>query len=146
MTGESHLEGKLHLSDAIDYDRDIAPYRFVNIISGVGSGKNYFIDRLIKGDELKHSDGTLVSPKHILLITSRKAKVNEQLKEETVVYDPEIGVFDSAANDWLLYDDPKYDDYFESPCRTIVRRSYAGINDSSMISENIIQKKHLDPR
>ena len=30
-----------------------------------------------------------------------------------------IGAFDSNANDWLFYDDPKYDGYFDSPTKTI---------------------------
>lgn len=113
------MEIKMYLADAIDYGRDIEPYQFIQIRSGVGSGKNYFIDRLIEGGFFKHTDGSLVPPQHILLITSRKAKVNEQLQEETVVYDPVIGAFDSNANDWLIYDDPKYDGYFESRRKTI---------------------------
>ena len=65
------MEDKLHLADAIDYARDIEPYQFIQIRSGVGSGKNYFIDRLIGGGYFKYADGTLVPPQHILLITSR---------------------------------------------------------------------------
>ena len=46
MNGESHLEGKRHLSEIIehDYDKEIAPYRLISIVSGVGSGKNTMID------------------------------------------------------------------------------------------------------
>ena len=37
-----------HLSDAIFYDTDIAPYRYIQIYAGVGSGKNTFINRYVK--------------------------------------------------------------------------------------------------
>ena len=109
---------KKHLSKTIDYDRDIAPYQFIKIYAGVGSGKNGFVDRLIKGDYFRHADGTLVGKKHILLITSRRSKVNEQLNLEEVVYDPAIGVFDSPEMNWLM-DDPKYEHYYESDRMTL---------------------------
>lgn len=54
-----------HLSEVIDYDRDIAPYRVIEIVSGVGSGKNTW------------AEDVLMKKYHVLLITSRKAKVEE---------------------------------------------------------------------
>lgn len=67
--------GDKYLSDAIDYKRDIEPNFFVQIFAGVGSGKNYLIESMIKG-ELKDC------PKQtVLLITSRKAKVQETLTQ-----------------------------------------------------------------
>ena len=67
--------GTRYLSDAIDYKRDIEPNFFVQIFAGVGSGKNYLIESMIKG-ELKDC------PKQtVLLITSRKAKVQETLTQ-----------------------------------------------------------------
>lgn len=103
------------LSDVIDYDRDIEPYRFIKIYSGVGSGKNTFVDNLITGKTFRHADGTPVGKKYVLLITSRRAKVNEQLLSDDVVYDPQIGMFDSTFTNWYADLDPRYDDYFESP-------------------------------
>lgn len=41
--------GTRYLSDAIDYKRDIEPNFFVQIFAGVGSGKNYLIESMIKG-------------------------------------------------------------------------------------------------
>ena len=35
---------KPYLSDTIDYDTDIAPHQFIRIYSGVGSGKNTFVN------------------------------------------------------------------------------------------------------
>ena len=92
-------ENRPYLMETIDYDTDIEPYRFVKIYAGVGSGKNYFIDALAKGGVVEHSDGTKLEAKSILLITSRRSKVDEQLKAETAVYDPQIGIFDF---DWKL--------------------------------------------
>ena len=79
-------EGKPHLSDIIDYDKDIAPYRLISIVSGVGSGKNRMIDHLADGDLFCHRDGTRVEKQAILLITSRRAKVNEQLDSTDAFY------------------------------------------------------------
>ena len=62
-----------HLSEVIDYDRDIAPYRVIEVVSGVGSGKNYWVENV------------LMEKYHVLLITSRKAKVDET-KERTGLY------------------------------------------------------------
>ena len=42
---------KKYLSDCIRYTTDIAPYPFIQIYSGVGSGKNTFVDALAKGYE-----------------------------------------------------------------------------------------------
>lgn len=35
-----------YLSDVISYQNDIEPYRFIQIYSGVGSGKNGWIRKL----------------------------------------------------------------------------------------------------
>lgn len=47
LNNESELP---HLSDAISYETDIAPYRYIQIYAGVGSGKNTFINRFVNGD------------------------------------------------------------------------------------------------
>lgn len=48
---------KKYLSDCIRYTMDIAPYPFIQIYSGVGSGKNTFVDALAKGYEESQPDG-----------------------------------------------------------------------------------------
>ncbi|MGN0803737.1 MAG: hypothetical protein ACI4MF_14180 [Candidatus Faecivicinus sp.] len=108
---------KKHLSDTIDYDRDIAPYRFIKIYSGVGSGKNRFVDRLVQGNFFKHADGSFVK-QHVLLISSRRSKADEQLNSADTVYDPSIGIFDGCGWNWLM-DEEKYEDYFYSPTKTL---------------------------
>lgn len=109
----------VYLSDVIDYDRDIAPYQFIKIYAGVGAGKNQFIDNLISGGVIKHQDGTPVAQQAVLLITSRRAKVDEQLDNDSIIYDPKIGMFDYCGPEapWML--DEKYQDYYESPIITI---------------------------
>ena len=61
------------------------------IHAGVGSGKNRFIDNLVRGGVIEHKDGQheekFVTPKTVLLITSRRAKVNEQLSSKVAKYD-----------------------------------------------------------
>lgn len=93
--------GRPYLSEVIDYDTDIAPYQFIKIYAGVGSGKNYFVDNLVKGNVFKHSDGSFVEKKYVLLFTSRRAKANEQLKQKNSGYDKAIGIYDS----WDYYFD-----------------------------------------
>lgn len=140
-----------YLSDAINYDVDIEPYQFIKIYAGVGSGKNTFIDNLAKGGIIKHADGTPVEKKYILLITSRRAKVNEQLNSDVVTYDPTIGMFDNAFSDWFVAYDERYADYFESPTMTITdpegwgeQRVYKRtcVNTNAKIEYNLKQYYH----
>ena len=108
--------GNKWLADAISYKEDIEPYQFIKIFSGVGSGKNTFIDKLVNGYTSTCRDGSEyeVERKYVLQITSRRAKVNEQLESNEVVYDPRVGLFDQSSNA-VLWLDEKYDDYYESP-------------------------------
>ena len=64
--------GSKYLSDVIDLHRDILPYQIVQIFSGVGSGKNYWVNTL---SQMKDENG---QPYNILLITSRKTTANAQ--------------------------------------------------------------------
>ena len=93
-----------YLSQKIDYDRDIEPYQFIMIHAGVGSGKNRFIDNLVRGGVIEHKDGQheekFVTPKTVLLITSRRAKVNEQLSSKVAKYDKEK-IYDSFIPWWM---------------------------------------------
>lgn len=66
--------GDKYLSNVIDYERDMKGRNFIAIYSGVGSGKNRFIDSFYKEDpEISNPQMT------VLLITSRRAKVDELL-------------------------------------------------------------------
>lgn len=58
-----------YLSEVIDFGRDIAPYRIIKIYSGVGSGKNYWVETLARQGY------------NILLITSRKATADAQAEK-----------------------------------------------------------------
>lgn len=58
-----------HLSEIIDFGRDIEPYRIIQIYSGVGSGKNYWVETLAEKGF------------NILLITSRKATADAQAQK-----------------------------------------------------------------
>ena len=54
-----------YLSDVIKFDKDILPYRIIQITAGVGSGKNHWAN-------------TLAQKNHVLYITSRKATANAE--------------------------------------------------------------------
>lgn len=57
--------GDKRLSEVIDWETHIEPYRVIEIVSGVGSGKSYWVENV------------LMKTKRVLLITSRKKKVEE---------------------------------------------------------------------
>lgn len=70
----------IRICDILDYETDIAPYPFVKLYSGVGSGKSFFAGKMITGDEK-----CKMPPHNILIITSRRAKVEETLKDMGVL-------------------------------------------------------------
>ena len=109
---EKMEQPKPNLSQTIDYDTDIAPYQFTKIFSGVGSGKNYFINNMVLGGQFKHHDGTPVRPMCVLLLSPRKAKIQETLNLKDVHYDPWIGMFDSSENDGMA---DAYERYADLP-------------------------------
>lgn len=98
LSGLSNKPELPHLSKTIVYETDIAPYPFIGIHAGVGSGKNYFIDNLAQGHTDPDENGYVQHfPKQtILLITSRRAKVNEIHNDKTVKKDHWIGQWDSG--------------------------------------------------
>ena len=55
------------LSEVVNFEKHIAPYRIIELISGVGSGKKYWVENV------------LMKQMRVLLITSRKAKVEETI-------------------------------------------------------------------
>lgn len=88
---------KKYLSDCIRYTMDIAPYPFIQIYSGVGSGKNTFVDALAKGYEESQPDGRVetLEPKRVLCITSRRAKVDELKNAEDAAYGAQVLEYES---------------------------------------------------
>ena len=62
---EELLLGDKRLSEVVDYNLHIAPYKLIQIIAGVGAGKNYW------------AENCLMKDRSVLLITSRKAKLEE---------------------------------------------------------------------
>ena len=113
------------LSDNINYDKDIAPYQFIKIYSGVGSGKNYFVDNLVRGGFFRHEDGTFVRPQYVLLVTSRRAKADEQRCSETVEYDARVGLLDDVASLYTYHDDDGLEKYENS--RTVTLPDLGGL-------------------
>lgn len=100
---------KKYVSEVIRYDVDIAPYRFVKIFAGVGSGKNTFVDNLVKGNIILNSDGSKVKPLSVLLVTSRRTKANEQRESKDVKYDAKVGLFDDESSRYYYSDDQIYE-------------------------------------
>ena len=63
---------KERLSEVINYKEHIAPYRIIELVSGLGSGQNYWLENV------------LMEQVRILLITSRKAKIEETISRTGV--------------------------------------------------------------
>lgn len=85
-------EEKKRVSDVINWERDIEPYRIIEITAGVGSGKNYWVEN----DLMMKPQGKNHEYKRVLLITSRKSKVRETFNRTGLVqainlsqYEPE---------------------------------------------------------
>lgn len=101
---------KKYISELLDIEKDIMPYGITAIWSGVGSGKNGFIEGIHK--DITREDGTieridfcgLAEKYRVLLITSRKAKVRETEKR----HEKDI---DSYLTDVRLIDDINFDEY-----------------------------------
>ena len=74
--------GDNYLSDVINYKRDIEPYRFIKLYSGVGSGKSTFACRFVTGH---HEVG-----KEVPELTTR-AKVEETLTEMGIKIQCRVG-------------------------------------------------------
>lgn len=99
------------LIKVIKYEQDLKGHRYVQIFAGVGSGKNYFVERFIEGN--KEYD---IPKKTVLIITSRKAKVQEVLAEGNK--NIEKRVRQQWDEFYHLYDEDEY--YDEDKIRTIV--------------------------
>jgi len=108
----------LFVSEVIDYDKDIESHQVIMLYAGVGAGKNCFIDNLAKGGQFKHADGTPVERKYVLLVTSRRAKADEQRNSTEVTYDYKMGMFDDS-DFWRWYDDDTCMSYDSSPKRKL---------------------------
>ena len=63
----------------IDIERDTKPYHVIGIYSGVGSGKNSFIEGYHKQGE-NHLGLAEIS--RVLFVTSRRAKVDETINRD----------------------------------------------------------------
>lgn len=88
--------GDKRLSDTVSYIDDIQPHKLSLLYAGVGSGKNFFVNSLIKGRTDKRHDGTKaqLEPMTVLVITSRRSKVDELLTEDDLPADGKVGLWD----------------------------------------------------
>ena len=96
---------KKYLSETICCEKDLSPHNIIQIHSGVGSGKNEFINNVAKG---KFFSGQKSKRPRILLITTRKAKVNETLNKENTP-------FKEKSHDWIFV--PENSDCFDEIAR-----------------------------
>jgi len=97
---------KPKLSQVINYDQHIAPYRIIQLISGLGSGKNYWVEN------------ELMPKYNVLLVTSRKSKVDEtknktglsnclnlnKLADDEIksIFDCNIKYHNAVCNNWQI--------------------------------------------
>ena len=72
----------------LDYGTDIEPFRYIKIYAGVGSGKTHFACKMITGT---NPDEYTIPEQTVLLITSRRAKVEETLSDMGVAVKSFVG-------------------------------------------------------
>lgn len=82
-------EGR-RFSEVVNWETHIEPYRLVQFIAGVGSGKNYWVEH------------NLMQKKRVLLITSRKAKVKETSHKLGIASKPDLKALDCRCCGKLL--------------------------------------------
>ena len=130
-------EGELpHLSDAISYETDIKPYRIIEIFSGVGSGKNTFVNRFVMGDPERK-----IPQMTVLVVTSRSSKVNEQLADKNVSYAAKIGKWGNMTDE--IYDECDMD-RFQANVRTITDEwGDHQVYQKSVVCTNAFVEKYL---
>ena len=83
------------LSEVIDYDVHIKPYRIIDIVSGFGSGKNHWVENV------------LMNQMRVLLVTSRKAKVEETKSRTGLNNCLNLSKREKDALDYYLTEDRK---------------------------------------
>lgn len=87
---------KERLSEVINYKEHIAPYRIIELVSGLGSGKNYWVENI------------LMETARVLLITSRKAKVEETMSRTGVDKCLNLWAREQNAIEYLWNDDKRF--------------------------------------
>ena len=87
---------KERLSEVINNKEHIAPYRIIELVSGLGSGKNYWVENV------------LMETARVLLITSRKAKVEETMSRTGVDKCLNLWAREQNAIEYLWNDDKRY--------------------------------------
>lgn len=133
LNNESELP---HLSDAISYEADIKPYRIIEIFSGVGSGKNTFVNRFVTGDPERK-----IPQMTVLVITSRSSKVREQLADTETSYAAKIGKWGNMARE--IYDDDDLE-RFQANVRTITSEwGEHQVYQKSVVCTNAFVEKYI---
>ena len=123
---------KSHICDVIDYKKDIEPYNLIKIYAGVGSGKSYFASAMMTG-----SDEYRIPEQSVLLITSRRAKVEETLKEMGVVVKPTINKNGNLDFDvWQTGEDRPFE--YEKYARNIKFNNEFGEQDFLLYNKSAV--------
>lgn len=108
---------KVRICDVIDYKKDIEPYGLIKLYSGVGSGKSYFATKMITGSK-EHG----IPKQNVLIITSRRSKVEETLKEMGILITERITKNGNLSfNVWKTGEERpcEYEEYLkEIECKT----------------------------
>lgn len=94
------------LVNVIDFQRDIAPYKFIKIFAGVGSGKTSLACSMICGDSKRN-----IPKQTTLLITSRRSTVEETLRKMGKGVEKRACAYGNLPNELELDYEPEYDEY-----------------------------------
>lgn len=132
---------KPYVSEILDYEKDIKPYQVIQILAGVGSGKNVFIEKLAE----EHKT---------LIITSRRAKVDQVLdrkKEENYIrsisYDPRLKGLLEVANNYHNPFEKFLEEHYDDMCKLAEQYGYKAqsIKQKTSICTNaMVEYYYLD--
>ena len=136
----------MRVSNVVSYTEDIRTHRLIELFAGVGSGKNYFVNDLIKGhvDNLHNGTTKQLEPMTVLVITSRRSKADELLDEEDLPADGKVGKWDTYHQVF----DPEFDEIKETGKIVYMETGWgeAPIFQRSVVCTNAFIERYLQYR
>lgn len=128
----ANSNAKMTICQTIKYEQDIEPFPLVKIYSGVGSGKSYFATRMITG-----SQEYGIPKQNVLIITSRRSKVEETLREMGDLVSKKITRTGNLSSDiWQTGEEQPRE--YENFLKTIIQKTDLGEFSYSTYNKSVV--------
>lgn len=128
----ANSNAKMTICQTIKYEQDIEPFPLVKIYSGVGSGKSYFATRMITG-----SQEYGIPKQNVLIITSRRSKVEETLREMGDLVSKKITRTGNLSSDiWQTGEEQPRE--YENFLKTIIQKTDMGEFSYSTYNKSVV--------